>query len=577
MHDDEVVAGSPLRSVLWRLAAYLILWLVTSFAVLNYYHDVLATPHDEHDTSGHDIWAAAGSVWSGLQLSKASKALTWIVSDPPAPHAQPCPFLPATGGAKELEPLRAAIVRLCASVELRLHPPQTLHGSLLKILVVTLISGLWFYTFLMANHVKRGLLAWRDFRPAFDEQAFRQVSARTSVPVSAARQRWREGCVFNWVRKHARAIFGAVAIVPALVFAVAMHAAYEPAVFVMALAAIFVAAEHYGGLTETEHELKARTDALKGTMGRVLDADGMSEWRTEIYDLYRRAHNRVDAVIRNFDIDTEWWKCADSTTPWQEYGERCKLSSGGDTLLYAMANSEAKVSYVTDQPLDLLVALPVASRAQRKDFFRDLLGVAWSLVVFELAYEVRMQRLEARAPPSLRLKISRAPCWMHVVDERVFQIIERGKEGNSTVRQLTYSITDAKDKRALSGWARSSVRRFSQRGGRAEEYVFAALRYAALYVPCSEDQPVPLLALLDKLGMQDYLDEPKQDFLLAPYDDVDQRMNRSVLLSKPTAQDLCIAVFDKLLSLRLDRERAYIGAWGSQKCIKLKHLLSELV
>ncbi|QNA90632.1 hypothetical protein G4G28_22810 [Massilia sp. Dwa41.01b] len=67
---------------------------------------------------------------------------------------------------------------------------------------------------------------------------------------------------------------------------------------------------------------------------------------------------------------------------------------------------------------------------------------------------------------------------------------------------------------------------------------------------------LPLTNILVELGMRDYLNEPKPDFLLAPADDVDQRMNRSVLLSETTAERLCTAVFEELLTRRLRRDAA---------------------
>ena len=77
-----------------------------------------------------------------------------------------------------------------------------MEGSIVKSLAVVCISILWFRTFRLS-----------------------------------ALARWRRWLV-------------ALSVLPAIVFALAMQAAYEPAVFVMALVAIYVAAEHYSGLRE---------------------------------------------------------------------------------------------------------------------------------------------------------------------------------------------------------------------------------------------------------------------------------------------------------------------------------------
>jgi xanthine/uracil permease len=75
-----------------------------------------------------------------------------------------------------------------------------------------------------------------------------------------------------------KSLFGLLALVPVWPFVLAMHEEYEPTVFVMALVAIFVAAEHYGGLTENVETLEEKTTALQNRLGAVLNADGLNEW-----------------------------------------------------------------------------------------------------------------------------------------------------------------------------------------------------------------------------------------------------------------------------------------------------------
>lgn len=616
MHDSDGKAGFWKLKTSLGIVLYIGLWLVSLYLALNYFHHYVAKSDPPSKADKYNILDGARLMVCELELDHAR--LAWdrlfvrpldkagadaakqaygkgypclldkqivsgervsvqaIVAPPAATEAGSS--LPATL-ATVLEEIRD----LGESVKNRTHPPQLLPDSLLKVLVVIAISWLWFHTFLLANELKRALSRWRHHRVPFDTARFREAQEQTLadnrlrvVLPPATAPRWREHRFFNWAPLMLKWVLGLLSLVPALVFAIAMHSVYEPAVFVMALAAIFVAAEHYGGLTETEHELKARTDDLKAKMGTVLDADGLNEWRTELYGLYAKASYRVDAVIRYFDIDAIWWKCAGAADPWIEYQARCARSSGADTLLSTLIRTEAKVRFVSDQDLDVLERLPRASREERKGFFRALLGLAWNLVVFDIAYDAHVTNVNKGKVTRFRIKISRAPCWMHVVDETVFQAIERGPE-NATVRQLTHDISDPDDRRALSGWARDNVQRFAQRGGRAEEYVFAVLRYAALGLRCQEEEELPLRRLLNQLGMKNYLDEPKQDFLLAAFDVVDERMNRSVLLSRETAETLCTAVFSELLKRRLGKHTCFVKSWTTPGCTKLKHLLSELV
>ena len=574
MQDEPAAPWYKIRPVIYKSCIYVILWLAASSLSLNYYADYARK--DKH-ASG-DLLAAAKTMFCGLKFDKLGEGWNALWDDKSGTHDEEKESPDPT-----LATIQKAIEQVGKDVRERTHPPQDLPNSLLKILVVIFISWLWFYTFLLKNELKRAYRRWQRKHRPFNLAAYRKDEANGPIelfgrikPALLPKPRWREYPIANSVPGILAWILGIWSLLPALVFAVAMHAAYEPAVFVMALAAIFVAAEHYSGLTETEHEIKARTDDLKRTMGIVLDADGLNEWRTEVYDLYAKARSRVDAVIRFFDIDPEWWKCAGPGDPWDQYRERCKLSSGRGTLLSVLIRSKARVRFVSDQPLEKLVRLDQASSSERKEFFRALLGLCWNLVVFDMAYHARIHQYLDRRISRLRIKISRAPAWMHVVDETVYQVIERGEE-NATVRQLTHSMTDTRERKALSGWAKSNVRRFAQRGGRAEEYVFSALRFAALQVGCSEDQHLPLEDLLDALGMQDYLKEPKGDFLIAPQNNIDQRMNRSVLLSEETAKALCMTVFDKLLRCRLAKQNCFVEQWADPPDLKLQFLLSELI
>lgn len=428
------------------------------------------------------------------------------------------------------------------SAEAGPHPEQTLPGAVLKIVVVCVLSLLWFFTFSYANRVRNRFIKDNPPDPAIAGTALagkkkkhtrlRATGIKVLIPLSA--------------------------LIPALVFSMAMYSAYEPAVFVMALVAIYVAAEHYDGLIDTEHELKHRTDDLKKTLGTVLDADGLNIWRAEVYALYRSATWRIDGVIRKFDIDLEWWQCAGQTDPWTEYVSRCKAESDKYTLLHVMGESRAKVVFAVDLPLPHRQARAACTKVEKSKFFRDLLGLAWYLVVFDLAFKERQKRWAASDPQPgdppgrLGLKLAYSPSWMHVVDYTVYQMIERSTAANSTVRQLTHSLGDPDDRRALSKWARDSVRTFARNGGPAEEYVFSVLRYAAFRSGYQEKDRLALADILDKLGMQEYLDVPKEEFLIATTAPPPRPgKNNLVILGRADAENLCEAVFRQLILLRL--------------------------
>jgi hypothetical protein len=343
-----------------------------------------------------------------------------------------------------------------------------------------------------------------------------------------------------------------IALVPAWVFSLSMYHAYEPAVFVMALVAIYVAAEHYGGLADTEHELQERTAELKRTLGTVLDADGLNVWRREVYALYRRATWRIDGVVRSLDIDTEWWKCAGKPKPWTKYVEQSKAGSGDFTLLSVMGASRAKVMFAVDLPLPIHAVRPGCPEVQKSKFFRDLLGLAWYLVVFDFALQERQNRAEPNQNIArLRMKLTHAPSWMHVVDYTVYQMIERSALANSTVRELTHNLEDPEERRLLSRWARENVRSFARRGGLAEEYVFSVLRYGAYQMPgVDEEGLLKLQDVLGILGMKEYLNERNEQFLIVP-EGREPREKNLLMLERPHAESLCMAVFERLIEIKL--------------------------
>jgi hypothetical protein len=426
----------------------------------------------------------------------------------------------------------------------RLHEPQDREVAYFKILFVIALTILWFWTFLLINRVKTYVAQRPEVAP-LDEQASAPVPPKNLCHYATA--------AIAATPKLIGIVFAAA---PALIFALSMYRAYEPAVFMMALVAIFVAAEHYGELGKTGEELEARTADLKNTMGTVLDADGLNTWRAEVYALYRSAAWRIDAVIRSFDIDLEWWKCAGAADPWRQYVDRCAARSGKYTLLRVMGESRAKVQFAVEMPLPTREVRKECPKQEKSKFFRDLLGLAWYLVVFNLAFKQRQERTASAGPPPapLRIKLTHAPSWMHVVDYTVYQGIERSTAANSTVRELTHSVIDPAERRALSGWARENVRRFARRGERAEEYVFSVLRYGAYQDNCQEKDRLDIGEILNNLGMQEYLDEPKEDFMIASTVDVpSENKNNFVMLTRADAENLCEAVFAKLIESHLPK------------------------
>ena len=426
-----------------------------------------------------------------------------------------------------------------------LHEEQSLREGFSKIWVVLLISLLWFVTFVTANAIK---VAYKDH--------LRSATERPS-------DHGKRLAIISGLAKWTLAVVSI--LLPVTPFVISMHLTYEPAVLVMALVAIFVAAEHYIGLREAEHALQEKSDGLMDVMETVLNADALATWRAQLYGQYADATQRIDAVIRYFDIDSKWWKCAELPDPWEAYFKSCKPND--ETLFTALKNSRADVQFVAD------LELPFVGQPPDARFFRNLLGLAWQLDMFE---EVQRLRRQAEINRRLGIRITHAAFWMHVVDDVVYQVIERGETETATVRELTRNSSNWE---ALAEWSRLNITQIAERGGPAEEYVFSALRYAALKVCGDEDElnEIRLGKILRCLGMKEYLEKPNEEFLLSGTAAPDNAINKSVNLSSDAAEAMCISAFEKLIESRLTPGCANPKRKQDETLLQMEDLLCAIV
>ena len=182
--------------------------------------------------------------------------------------------------------------------------------------LVILVTWLWFYTFRVAAQLKQIADAASATTAAKFPWYLRQRLPRPSlrpIPIPL--------------------VLGAISTLPALLFAASMHQAYQPAVFVMALVAVFVAAEHYGGLREQSEQLTEQLEqltqqrvALETTRSELshtqkglesiqratetlLNFEGLARFKADVYKKYAGAKIDISAVVRFYDIDPEWWEC----------------------------------------------------------------------------------------------------------------------------------------------------------------------------------------------------------------------------------------------------------------------------
>jgi hypothetical protein len=241
-------------------------------------------------------------------------------------------------------------------------------------------------------------------------------------------------------------------ILPAGVFFLAMLVKYEavdqPAIFVMALVGIYVAAEHYNGLVQHEKQV----DILKSHMETLNNAFGIVQGRRELYRAYSEPGTDITAVVRLFDIDPVWWSCnADSdVSVWSEYENHTELTFYNALL----RGKRPSVTFVSDMPLP---AVHEESDLEKADRFGHLLGLVWQCVVFS-----HLRDAMPSPVTSLRIRISFTYKWIHVVDDNVYQLVDL--QDGATLRNLTLEIKDQIKKEKLIHAERDDILACAARG-----------------------------------------------------------------------------------------------------------------
>jgi len=511
---------------------------------------------------------------------------------------------------KDHAALLTEVTRLSDYVAGNLHAAPKIGEAAVQMGLVVLVTWLWFYTFRVAAQLK---------------QIADAASATTAAKLPSSFR-------LEWPKPGAGPvpiplILGTISTLPALLFAGSMHEAYQPAVFVMALVAVFVAAEHYGGLREQSEQLTEQLEqltrqrvALETTRSELsqtqkglesiqratetlLNFEGLARFKADVYKKYAGAKIDISAVVRFYDIDPEWWECGKKPAAvWATYLELYSKEEGAEkrrmekqraekekaektekekeekeTLIGALTSPEylASTTFVSDLPLPL--SREWNRRLDDNKLFRDLLGMTWQLVVLEEARRVRARRNEAGSVGPLEAKrisayVGSPSSWMHVVDSTVFQVIWRDTREKSSVRELTVDVKPEL-RRMVCKWAHDDIQRNVGRASRAEEYIVAALRFAAYQLKGEseivEDQVLveehELSDVLGVLGMSKWLeDAPELDVLSFPGDS-----------RVACGRQLCVSIFREFLLQRWDDLSVSISPRARPDAFRFKHLTLE--
>jgi membrane protein implicated in regulation of membrane protease activity len=422
-----------------------------------------------------------------------------------------------------------------SAIDEKLHPAPDLLEAFLQICAVVSISFLWFFAFSLKGELKRLRIEGRYNR-------YHKLVA------------W----IFVWWPVAASAV-------PVLLFIVTMHKAYQPAVFVMALAAILVAAEHYTGLKEQEHALEDTRDDLEKLVGRlgdqvrsienkteiILNDRGLAQFKRDVYAAYGDAEV-IHAVVRIHDVDDEWWEGAfpldDSWQAYRNHGRDHPQTTLLD-LLTRQENKRLRADFISDFPLPDSAEWHRRREDAGDHLFGDLLGLAWEIEVLHLATSL------SRGEVSLSAWVSRPLCWMHATDSKIFQVIQRIPKETSSVMTLADakggSGALAQPHAGLTAdmleWAHEDISQYVTRGGDAGEFVLSLITVAARRSNASTNENImsdELRKPLNYLGMQTWIDHSRK---------LPGERNRSADQARSLAMYIFGGMLSRLLAGRLPK------------------------
>ncbi|RKE25889.1 hypothetical protein B0G76_7454 [Paraburkholderia sp. BL23I1N1] len=359
--------------------------------------------------------------------------------------------------------------------------------------------------------------------------------------------------------------YKASAFIVTVMFIFGMFPSYQPAVFVAALVAIFVAAEHYHSLSTQTEQLNAMLDKvvhIANSTQLSLNTAGLAIFMEKVYGAYSRA-DTVHAIVRDHSIEVEWWamanaeyKSASTTTDksvsgvaptrspaidndwlksvWDQYKTDREATKPKRKLTVFHALTEARDIKVVDvdsgqchykkqrgvSAAFFVSSMPLPGSSEWLDYvkedrqaklFEDLLGLAWECINLDEVREF------LGLDDSIGEWISRPLSWMHATDREVWQVIKREELSDSNVLAVAdlsedrSNMMDRVMSRKTIELSQSEIRLYVQRGVPAQEYLCSVLCFAMTESSGTnvDGQPSQIAFALEKLGLSQWLDLPE--------------------------------------------------------------------
>jgi len=266
----------------------------------------------------------------------------------------------------------------------------------------------------------------------------------------------------------------------------------EPAIFVMAVVAIYVAAEHYASLDKQRKNLRWVTEELGKQVFSIQNALGSRDGRHRLYAEYSQfavgdpapwEHGHpVHAIVRHLDIDEDWLRAEG----WDDY-----MASQRTTSLVAALRHGGRRRLRIVTALETPLARSPDSDVDTADRFQHFMGLLW--------HWLALRKLQTeQADFDFRIAIAETPHWVHVVNRKVLQVAGAYPH-DLRIRDITLDIGDMAPR--VEAWVRDDIETRCANGQRAEACIADTLQTALAQAraPGQSDR-LDYAKVLDALG-----------------------------------------------------------------------------
>ncbi|MGF6770510.1 hypothetical protein P3T18_002989 [Paraburkholderia sp. GAS199] len=404
-------------------------------------------------------------------------------------------------------------------------------------------------------------------------------------------------------------------LLPWIIFFGAMiqHGQKDAAIFAMALAAIYVAAEHWSSLHEQKKligderrellqvrdDLQVKSDKLTRSLhnqsivglkqenvlstiqtelaqkvGSIQNALGTAVGIRTIYNTFKdltggSGERGIYAIYRIFDIDERWWK----SPSWKVYCGHKDVAGAIPVrpdpngievnTLYSALKDGLRRDIVIVAAMTFRDPTTLGSQQETSRQFGALIGIIWHYLVL---WHVRQRLRDSELPCDHQMLViddTITPIWFHVIGHKVFQIL--GEPGDELrVRDMTFDLESMAA--PLVSWAKTEILALASRGSSAEEFICSQLSNAMPSLPSELFLNLEAEVFFKNLGGDAWLNEQKDK--LPGGLTRDMARERCCKLIRDFLQVISAYQGDAFTPVNLDSESGFV--------VNLRHIATEL-